>query len=80
MVEEDLRNALLSNHLAGAGIDVLEIEPMPQDCKIIGIDNCIITPHIAWAPMETRERLMGIVCSNLKNFINNTPTNVVNNP
>lgn len=80
MVEDDLRDALFSNHLAGAGIDVLEIEPMPQDCKIIGIDNCIITPHIAWAPMETRERLMGIVCSNLKNFINNTPTNVVNNP
>lgn len=80
MVEEDLKNALISNHLAGAGIDVLEAEPMPENCKIMGIKNCIITPHIAWAPMETRERLMGIVCSNLRNFINKTPTNVVNKP
>lgn len=80
MVEEDLKDALTSNHLAGAGIDVLETEPMPKDCKIMGIENCIITPHIAWAPMETRERLMGIVCSNLRNFINKTPTNMVNNP
>lgn len=80
MVEEDLKNSLISNHLAGAGIDVLEAEPMPENCKIMGIENCIITPHIAWAPMETRERLMGIVCSNLRNFINKTPTNVVNKP
>ncbi|MCH5300373.1 MAG: D-2-hydroxyacid dehydrogenase [Ruminococcus sp.] len=80
MVEEDLKNALISNHLAGAGIDVLDAEPMSKDCKIMGIKNCIITPHIAWAPMETRERLMDIVCSNLRNFINKTPTNVVNKP
>lgn len=80
MVEDDLKNALISNHLAGAGIDVLEAEPMPENCKIMGIENCIITPHIAWAPMETRERLMDIVCSNLRNFINKTPTNVVNKP
>lgn len=80
MVEEDLKNALILNHLAGAGIDVLETEPMPKDCKIIGVENCIITPHIAWAPMETKERLMGIVCSNLRNFINKTPENVVNSP
>ena len=80
MVEEDLKNALTSGHLASAGIDVLEIEPMAQDCKILNVDNCIITPHIAWAPMETRLRLMGIVCNNLQNFINGTPSNVVNNP
>ena len=80
MIEEDLKNALTSGHLAGAGIDVLEIEPMAQDCKILNVDNCIITPHIAWAPMETRLRLMGIVCNNLQNFINGTPSNVVNNP
>lgn len=80
IVEEDLKNALESRHLAGAGIDVLETEPMAKDCKIIGIKNCIITPHVAWAPMETRQRLMGIVCNNIKNFLNNTPTHVVNNP
>ena len=80
MIEEDLKNTLTSGHLAGAGIDVLEIEPMAQDCKILNVENCIITPHIAWAPMETRLRLMGIVCNNLQNFINGTPSNVVNNP
>lgn len=80
MVEEDLNNALESKHLAGAGIDVLEIEPMAEDCKIFNVENCIITPHIAWAPMETRQRLMGIVCNNLQSFIDGTPTNVVNNP
>lgn len=80
MVEEDLKNALESKHLAGAGIDVLEIEPMAEDCRIFNVENCIITPHIAWAPMETRQRLMGIVCNNLQSFIDGTPTNVVNNP
>ncbi len=80
MVEDDLKNALESKHLAGAGIDVLEIEPMAEDCKIFNVKNCIITPHIAWAPIETRQRLMGIVCNNLQNFIDGTPTNVVNNP
>lgn len=80
MVEEDLRDALLRGHLAGAGIDVLEEEPMAEDCKIMGIEKCIITPHIAWAPMETRTRLRGIVCDNIRNFIKGTPTNTVNNP
>lgn len=80
MVEKDLKNALESKHLAGAGIDVLEIEPMAEDCRIFNVENCIITPHIAWAPMETRQRLMGIVCNNLQSFIDGTPTNVVNNP
>jgi len=44
----------------------------------MGAKNCIITPHIAWAPVETRERLMGIVSDNIKNFLNGTPTNKVN--
>lgn len=80
MVEEDLKQALESHHLAGAGIDVLEEEPMAMDCKIIGIKNCIITPHVAWAPMETRIRLRGIVCHNIRSFLNGTPQNVVNKP
>jgi glycerate dehydrogenase len=78
MVEEDLKNALTSGHLAGAGIDVLEIEPMAQDCKILNVDNCIITPHIAWAAYETRLRLMGILEENVKAFLDGNPTNVVN--
>ncbi|MCR5652414.1 MAG: D-2-hydroxyacid dehydrogenase [Ruminococcus sp.] len=78
MDENALKNALESGKLAYAGIDVLETEPMAQDCPICGVKNCFITPHIAWAPMETRERLMGIVCDNLRCFLNGIPKNVVN--
>ncbi|MBQ7504490.1 MAG: D-2-hydroxyacid dehydrogenase [Ruminococcus sp.] len=80
MDEFALKNALESGKLAYAGIDVLEIEPMDKDCPICGVKNCFITPHIAWAPMETRERLMGIVCDNLRNFLSGAPKNVVNHP
>ncbi|MBR2108851.1 MAG: D-2-hydroxyacid dehydrogenase [Ruminococcus sp.] len=80
MDEIALKNALESGKLAYAGIDVLEIEPMDKDCPICGVKNCFITPHIAWAPMETRERLMGIVCDNLRYFLSGSPKNVVNHP
>lgn len=78
MDENALVDALESGKLSFAGIDVLETEPMAQDCPLCGVKNCIITPHIAWAPMETRERLMGIVTGNIRNYLNNKPTNVVN--
>ena len=78
MDENALVDALESGKLSFAGIDVLETEPMAQDCPLCGVKNCIITPHIAWAPMETRERLMGIVTGNIRNYLNNNPTNVVN--
>lgn len=77
MVEEDLRDALESSHLGGACIDVLHVEPMEEDCVLMGVKNCIITPHIAWAPLETRLRLMQIVADNIRNYLNGTPTNVV---
>lgn len=77
MVEEDLINALENDHLGGAGIDVLSIEPMSKDCKLKNTKNLLITPHIAWAPIETRERLINIVCENIESFINGTPKNVV---
>lgn len=78
LCEEDLKEALESSQLSGAGIDVLETEPMKHDCCLLGVKNCIITPHIAWAHYETRIRLMEIVEHNLKSFINGTPTNKVN--
>ena len=78
IVEQDLVDALESGKLSFAAIDVLETEPMAHNCKLLNAKNCIITPHIAWAPMETRERLMGIVCENIRNFLAGTPTNVVN--
>lgn len=77
LVEEDLVNALESGKLSGAGIDVLEYEPMTANCKLMGAKNCLISPHIAWAPYETRVRLINIVHSNLKAFIDGNPTNVV---
>ncbi len=77
MVEEDLRDALLCGHLGGACIDVLSVEPMEEDCVLMGVKNCIITPHIAWAPLDTRERLMGIVADNIRGFLEGAPKNVV---
>lgn len=77
VVEQDLFDALESGHLGGACIDVLRVEPMEEDCALMKAKNCIITPHVAWAPLETRQRLMGIVADNIRNFLNGTPTNVV---
>ncbi len=74
--EAALANALKSGKLAGAGVDVLCKEPMSQDCPLYGIPNCIITPHIAWAGLETRERLLGIVFDNIRGFLEGK---VVNN-
>lgn len=77
VVEQDLYDALESGHLGGACLDVLRVEPMEEDCVLTQAQNCIITPHVAWAPLETRQRLMGIVADNIRNFLNGTPTNVV---
>lgn len=78
MIEQDLYDALETEHLGGAVIDTLAVEPMEEDCILMNAKNCIITPHIAWAPVETRIRLMNIVVDNIKNFLNGTPTNKVN--
>ena len=75
MVEQDLFDALQSEHLGGAAIDTLRVEPMEEDCILMGAKNCIMTPHIAWAPVETRVRLMNIVADNISAFLNGTPQN-----
>ena len=77
MVERDLYDALESGRLGGACIDVLRVEPMEEDCILTQAKNCIITPHVAWAPLETRLRLMGIVADNIRSYLNGTPKNVV---
>lgn len=77
MNEHDLIEALKSKHLSGAGIDVLSTEPMCESSKLPHTNNLLITPHIAWAPIETRERLIDIVYNNLKCFIDGNPQNVV---
>lgn len=78
MVEQDLFDALENEHLGGAMIDTLKVEPMDENCILMDAKNCIITPHIAWAPIETRRRLLEIVADNIRNFITGTPSNVVN--
>lgn len=78
MDEQALVCALSNGPLAYAAIDVLSSEPMSIDSQLVHIDNLIITPHIAWAPKETRIRLIDIVADNLTSFINGEPKNVVN--
>lgn len=75
--ENALADALKSGKLAGAGADVLRTEPMSEDCPLYGIPGCIITPHIAWAGLETRERLLGIVFDNISRFLEGNPVNNV---
>ena len=75
--ERDLYFALQNDLIGGAALDTLCVEPMEEDSILTNAKNCIITPHIAWAPVETRRRLMGIVVNNIKNYFNGTPTNLV---
>lgn len=77
MIEKDLFDALNNNVIGGAAIDTLKVEPMENDCILMKAKNCIMTPHIAWAPVETRIRLMKIVEDNIRNFISGAPSNVI---
>ena len=76
--EEALAAALNSGRIAGAGLDVLSVEPPPATNPLPGAKNCIITPHIAWASRAARERLMRIAIENVKAFLGGKPQNVVN--
>ncbi|WP_346858778.1 D-2-hydroxyacid dehydrogenase [uncultured Draconibacterium sp.] len=76
--EQDLADALNAERIAGAGLDVLSVEPAQADNPLPKAKNCSITPHIAWATLEARQRLMKIAATNLEAFINGKPINVVN--
>ena len=76
--ENDLSEALKNGKVYAAGIDVASQEPINRDNPLLGLDNCFITPHIAWATYEARVRLINIATDNVCAFINGTPKNVVN--
>ncbi len=75
--EAALRAALESDKLGGAAVDVLQREPMRADCPLLGVKNCFITPHVAWAPQVTRARLLDLVCENLQAYLDGAPQNVI---
>ena len=77
IVDEDLAVALNQGTIAGAGIDVLSVEPPREDNPLFKTKNCIITPHIAWATKEARTRLMEMAVKNLGAFVKGAPVNVV---
>lgn len=76
--EDDLAQALVSGRIAGAGLDVVAHEPMLAGNPLLTAPNCVITPHIAWASLAARRRLMGVVAANLAAFKAGSPINVVN--
>ena len=79
IVEQDVADALNSGRLLAAGMDVADTEPLSPDSPLLTAKNCIITPHISWAPRETRKRLMDIAVENLRAFLDGRTMNMVNN-
>ena len=78
IVEQDLADALNSGKVYAAGLDVVSTEPIRGDNPLLKAKNCLITPHISWAPKESRQRLMGIAVESLRAFLDGNPINVVN--
>ena len=75
--EADLCKALAAKRIAGAGLDVQEVEPPVEDSPLYTLDNVIITPHMGWKGLETRQRLVGIIRDNVQAFFKGEPINVV---
>ena len=78
IVEQDLYDALESGKVAYAAMDVVSTEPIREDNILLKAKNCIITPHIAWAPKEARQRIMNTTAKNIEAFLSGNPINVVN--
>ena len=78
IVEQDLADALNSGKVSGAGLDVVSTEPIKGDNPLLKAKNCIITPHISWAPKESRQRIMDHTVENVKAYLAGAPIHVVN--
>lgn len=76
--EQDVADALNSGKMAAAGLDVVYTEPIRRDNPLLKAKNCIITPHISWAPKESRQRIMDCAVANVKAYLAGSPVNVVN--
>lgn len=77
--EAALKEAVESGHLSGAALDAITVEPM-RNCLLKGVENIVITPHSAWAPMSTRIKLLGITVDCIKAWLDGKPINLVSNP
>ncbi|GAB7306539.1 hypothetical protein EGLA_13050 [Enterococcus gallinarum] len=75
--EQAVAEALSAGQVAALAADVVSKEPITADNPLLHAPNCYLTPHIAWAPLETRQRLLAIAVSNYKHFLENQPVNVV---
>ena len=78
IVEQDLADALKSGKVQAAAVDVVSEEPIKETNPLLTAENCLITPHISWAPLEARRRIMEMTVQNLRNYLDGNPTNVVN--
>ena len=78
IVEQDLADALRSGKLRGAAVDVVSQEPIRPENPLLSAPNCLMTPHVAWAPLEARQRLLAIARENLAAYCSGSPINVVN--
>lgn len=76
--EAAVRDALISGKLRGAAMDVVCAEPIPADSPLLSAPNCIITPHMAWAPLEARQRILDITMGSIRGFLNGNTCNCVN--
>ncbi len=78
IVEQDVADALNSGKIYAAGLDVVSTEPIRNDNPLLTAKNCLITPHISWAPKESRQRIMDCTVSNVKSYLDGNPANRVN--
>ncbi len=78
LVEQDVADALRSGKLSGAAMDVVSYEPIVADNPLLSAPNCIITPHMAWAPLESRQRILDCTVRSIQGFLSGSPVNTVN--